>query len=445
MGLFKRKPKISEGERYYILSVSDKAHKREYLEKSAQLGYCHGKQSLAIYYLEHMPNNMEKMQEAAALYTEILTQNIWLDYYKAGQIFTKVEQHEKAMECYLKAAEEGNIEAQLYVSRSYMNGQWISRNYTKAAYWYKKAADQGNATACGIIAALYYEGNLIEKNIEAALHYAQKGEYLNNNQSAYILAQMYKEGRGVKKNLKQAIKIMDGLARCDYEKSKPLLEQYKQEMFNTAQTLRKNNKTEEAKHLLEYLMSYNCPQAETLLNQYTQEDAELLFQKGMKNVLSPKYSYLEKAADLDYAPACSMLLHHRILQISYSPKKINGERADLTASELKKLIKYWNIAEESGRVLSENDRKFLLHLVQNYALNYIDEKDASNALELLEPIRRYKDPYCLFLLAQAFTISTQYERASTALKQILEHPDATPSMRKESQRVLNILNKEMID
>ena len=124
---------------------------------------------------------------------------------------------------------------------------------------------------------------------------------------------------------------------------------------------------------------------------------------------------------------------------------MNGERADLTASELKKLIKYWNIAEESGRVLSENDRKFLLHLVQNYALNYIDEKDASNALELLEPIRRYKDPYCLFLLAQAFTISTQYERAYTALKQILEHPDATPSMRKESQRVLNILNKEMID
>ena len=53
----------------------------------------------------------------------------------------------KAMEWYLKAAEQGNAEAQYELGVMYYNGRGAEQDYEEAFKWYLKAAEQGHARA----------------------------------------------------------------------------------------------------------------------------------------------------------------------------------------------------------------------------------------------------------------------------------------------------------
>ena len=46
-----------------------------------------------------------------------------------------------------KAAEAGNVEAQVKLAEYYYDGTGVEKNFAEAARWYKKAAAQGNTVA----------------------------------------------------------------------------------------------------------------------------------------------------------------------------------------------------------------------------------------------------------------------------------------------------------
>ncbi|TAN66804.1 MAG: sel1 repeat family protein [Methylobacter sp.] len=59
--------------------------------------------------------------------------------YDQGQHVT--QDYAEAVSWYLKAAEQGNANAQYNLALKYKTGQGVTKDDTKAAYWYRKAAE----------------------------------------------------------------------------------------------------------------------------------------------------------------------------------------------------------------------------------------------------------------------------------------------------------------
>jgi TPR repeat protein len=62
-----------------------------------------------------------------------------------GDLGERVNQdYTKAVEWYLKSAEQGDSVAQCNLGDCYYNGEGVNQDYTKAVEWYFKSAEQGN-------------------------------------------------------------------------------------------------------------------------------------------------------------------------------------------------------------------------------------------------------------------------------------------------------------
>ena len=64
----------------------------------------------------------------------------------------------QAVQWSLKAAQQGNIEAQLNVGLAYQNGDGVEGNFVEAAKWLRQAANQGNTVAQANLGWLYANG-----------------------------------------------------------------------------------------------------------------------------------------------------------------------------------------------------------------------------------------------------------------------------------------------
>jgi TPR repeat protein len=93
---------------------------------------------------------------------------------------------------YLKAANQGNIGAEVRLAALYRDGRGVARDMAQAADWYRKAADQGDVSAQGTLGLLYSIGQGVPRSdVEAyywlALAAAAKGpeqeKYAANRQS----------------------------------------------------------------------------------------------------------------------------------------------------------------------------------------------------------------------------------------------------------------------
>lgn len=67
---------------------------------------------------------------------------------------------EMAMECFLTAAEYGNIDAQITLGNLYLESEYIAHDYKKSLYWFTKAAEQGNAGMQYFLAYIYMQENM---------------------------------------------------------------------------------------------------------------------------------------------------------------------------------------------------------------------------------------------------------------------------------------------
>lgn len=97
-----------------------------------------------------------------------------------------------AVRPYLKAAEMGDVAAQLKLGEMYHIGDWVLRDRTEAAKWYRKAADEGNAEAQAKMGSMYYVGDGVpEDKVEAARWFrraAEQGDADSMNGLAFALA-----------------------------------------------------------------------------------------------------------------------------------------------------------------------------------------------------------------------------------------------------------------
>ena len=116
----------------------------------------------------------------------------------------------------LRAAEEGNADAQVQVSICYGKGNGVTQDYGKAFTWAMKSAEQGNAKGASIVASCYLQGKGIRKDMPLAVEWLQKAASQGNAEAQNNLGVIYYYGvEGVPKDEKKAFPLFEKSANQD--------------------------------------------------------------------------------------------------------------------------------------------------------------------------------------------------------------------------------------
>ena len=80
--------------------------------------------------------------------------------------------YKQAADWYVKAAQKGNVAAQMHLAALYRDGSKnFPRDMTQAAEWYRKAAEQGDASAQGTLGTLYFMSQGVAQNYVEAYYW----------------------------------------------------------------------------------------------------------------------------------------------------------------------------------------------------------------------------------------------------------------------------------
>ncbi len=124
----------------------------------------------------------------------------------------------KAVYWYTKAAEQGNVDAQLMLA-SYCESFLQPKDTKKALYWYRKAADNGDPDAQFTLGKKYLNGENIEKNTDQAIYWFTKSAQQGYQDAKEILLKIKGEKISREFSKKPQNKSKNGLmteiiARC---------------------------------------------------------------------------------------------------------------------------------------------------------------------------------------------------------------------------------------
>ncbi len=116
-----------------------------------------------------------------------------------------VRNYEQAVHWFRKAAEQDYAPGQNNLGQMYEYGQGVAKDYEKAVFWFRKAAEQGSAVGQNNLGVMYEEGLGVAKDYEKAVYWFRKAaeqgkEYGQNN-----LGGMYQNGQGVAKDYEKAV------------------------------------------------------------------------------------------------------------------------------------------------------------------------------------------------------------------------------------------------
>ena len=91
------------------------------------------------------------------------------------------KQYDKAVPIFKEYADKGDLKAQSYLARAYVNGLGIKQNYDEALFWASKAAARNDATSQGIMGYLYLNGygGLVKDNVKAMSYYRKAADQDN--------------------------------------------------------------------------------------------------------------------------------------------------------------------------------------------------------------------------------------------------------------------------
>ncbi|MFG6422967.1 MAG: sel1 repeat family protein [Paramuribaculum sp.] len=154
----------------------------------------------------------DRMDEATRLYEELSTEKKdGASYVDLAQTYRREGNEEKALDCYMKAAEMGHTDAYYNVANAYLNGEGVERNFDKAFEWFQKASDSGDTYAKLKLAECYKRGAGCERDYAAAMTLYQQvagDKRLKKDSFAdvaeYEIGNMYMKGLGVEVDLRKA-------------------------------------------------------------------------------------------------------------------------------------------------------------------------------------------------------------------------------------------------
>jgi len=112
----------------------------------------------------------------------------------------------KAFQEYMKAAEQGDAEAQHSLGLMYANGQGVTQDYKEAVKWYAKAAEKGLAGAQFSLGFAYYLGQGVPQDYKETVKWYTKAAEKGSVWAQHSLGLMFDLGRGVPQDYNEAFK-----------------------------------------------------------------------------------------------------------------------------------------------------------------------------------------------------------------------------------------------
>lgn len=193
-------------------------HLVEILRVKAEKGTVKDKKNLAdaLYYGCDAPEEIDsclpdRTDEAVRLYEEISCEKKdGVSYIDLARTYSGEGNEEKALECYMKAAELGYTDAFYNVANAYLNGYGVERDFEKAFEWFQKSVAGGDSYAKLKLAECYKRGAGCERDYAAMALYQQVASdkslkrYSFADVAEYEIGNMYLKGLGVEVNLRKA-------------------------------------------------------------------------------------------------------------------------------------------------------------------------------------------------------------------------------------------------
>lgn len=112
--------------------------------------------------------------------------------------------YDTARRLFLKAADEGHVQAMFRIGRMYEQGLGVGKDQHAALNWYRKAAELGNTQAMVRIARIYGRGLGVERDYDLALAWLRKASEAGDGIAMINLAVMYDKGWGVSTDAREA-------------------------------------------------------------------------------------------------------------------------------------------------------------------------------------------------------------------------------------------------
>ena len=116
-----------------------------------------------------------------------------------------VKNKEEAFKWFMKAAEQGDAEAQYTVGAMYNTGEGVVKNKEEGFKWLMKAAEEGDKNAQFNVGKMFDTGEGAAQNKEEAFKWYNKAAEQGDAVAQYNVGIMYYNGIGVMKNPPQAI------------------------------------------------------------------------------------------------------------------------------------------------------------------------------------------------------------------------------------------------
>ena len=104
------------------------------------------------------------------------------------------QNYEQAVKWYTKAAEQGDVYAQVSLGDMYKYGEDVPKNATEAVKWYTKAAEQGDVMAQIILGGMYKYGESVPQNGTEAVKWYTKAAEQGSVTAQNNLGEMHRYG-----------------------------------------------------------------------------------------------------------------------------------------------------------------------------------------------------------------------------------------------------------
>ena len=114
------------------------------------------------------------------------------------------DKNSPALEEQISLAEQGNLEAQIYLASAYRQGNGVPQDYKTAVKWFTRAAEQGHAVAQYNLGIMHSFGLGVVPDYKASVKWYTRAAEQGNPIAQYNLARLYYLGQGVKENLAYA-------------------------------------------------------------------------------------------------------------------------------------------------------------------------------------------------------------------------------------------------
>ncbi len=137
--------------------------------------------------------------------------------FDKGLEYYNNESYQEALGFFLKAAKQGEANAQNYAGLIYGEGKGTKKNEIEAIKWFQKAAEQGHKFAQYNLGLQYYMGDEVEKDYQKALKWFLMAAEQGHPGAQNYVGLIYDAGKGTKKDEIEAIKWFRKAAEQGYK------------------------------------------------------------------------------------------------------------------------------------------------------------------------------------------------------------------------------------